>query len=78
MSARVRINWNAANALLRTQGVQDLVRRKTRDIDSATTSQSRVDFSADGERPRGAVIAGYEPGATAESTRDALLRGLDG
>lgn len=77
-NARIRINWDAVHELLREPKLVDLIREKTRAIDAATASESRVDFSADGERPRGAVIAGYEPGATPESTRRALLGGLDG
>lgn len=78
MSARVRINWAVVHDLLKEPALAAVIREETRKIDEATDSESRVDFSADGERPRGAVIAGYESGATAESTRAALLRGLDG
>lgn len=81
MSARIRINWNVVHDLLKTSEIQDVVKSHTRRIDanaSGQGSQTRVDFSADGERARGAVIAGYEKGATAESTRRILLTSLDG
>ena len=81
MTARIRMNWNAINDFLKTTEVQEIVKKETRRIDanaSAQGSQTRVDFSADGERARGAVIAGYENGATAENTRRVLLGSLDG
>ncbi|MFD5308185.1 MULTISPECIES: hypothetical protein [Streptomycetaceae] len=78
MANRIRVNWDAVHDLLKNQGTQDVIREHTRRIDQAVTGQSRVDFSAEGERARGAVIAGYEPGATAESTRAQLLQALDG
>lgn len=80
MSARIRMDWNAINDFLKTPEVQNLVKEHTRRIDANAAAQgteTRVDFSANGERARGAVIAGYENGATAESTRRALLRSLD-
>jgi len=81
MAARIRMNWNAVQDLLKAPATQELIKEKTRDIDRAVNGnggRSRVDFSAEGERARGAVIAGYEPGATAESTRRQLLQALDG
>ncbi|MEU5149736.1 hypothetical protein AB0G42_21465 [Streptomyces yangpuensis] len=81
MSARIRINWNVIHELLKSEGIKEEVKRHTRRIDAAASaqgSQTRIDFSADGERARGAVIAGYEDGATAESTRRILLGSLDG
>lgn len=81
MSARIRINWSVIHDLLKTDGIKEEVKKHTRRIDGNATgqgSQTRVDFSADGERARGAVIAGYENGATAENTRRVLLRSLDG
>jgi hypothetical protein len=78
MADRIRINMQAVMALLREPGVQAEVERQTRRVDANTTAQgvqTRVDFQTD-ERPRGAVIAGYEDGATAENTRRALLRAL--
>ncbi|AKY02158.1 hypothetical protein AVV13_gp09 [Streptomyces phage SF1] len=81
MANRLRINWNVVHDLLKNQETQEVIREHTRRIDRAVVGQggqSRVDFSAEGERARGAVIAGYEPGATAESTRAQLLQALDG
>lgn len=81
MSARIRINWNVIHDMLKSDGIKEEVRKHTRRIDAnaqALGSQTRIDFEADGERARGAVIAGYEDGATAESTRRILLGSLDG
>jgi len=81
VSARIRINWNALNAMLKSPEVAEIVKAETRRVDENVSSQggqSRVDFAIEGERARGAVIAGYEDGATAESTRSQLLRSLDG
>jgi hypothetical protein len=81
MAGRLRVNWTVVHDLLKTSDVQALIKDRTRDIDQAVArqgGQSRVDFSAEGERARGAVIAGYEPGATAASTRRQLLQALDG
>lgn len=81
MSARIRISWNVIHDLLKSEGIKEEVKKHTRRIDGNATalgSQTRVDFSADGERARGAVIAGYEDGATAENTRRVLLGSLDG
>lgn len=79
MSARIRMNWGAINDFLKSPEMQAIIREQTRRIDenaAAQGAESRVDFSASGERARGAVIAGYETGATAESTRRILLRSL--
>ncbi|MET9425652.1 hypothetical protein ABZY06_33950 [Streptomyces sp. NPDC006540] len=81
MATRIRINWDVVHSMLKTPEMQEVIRKETREMDervNAMDVQSRVDFSADGERARGAVIAGYEDGATAETTRDALLRALGG
>ena len=78
MADRIRVHWDVVHAMLKTAEMQEIIRKETREMDERCASQSRVDFSADGERARGAVIAGYEDGATAESTRDALLRALGG
>lgn len=81
MSNRIRLDWEAINDFLKTPEMQSEIKRHTRRIDQNATqqgSQSRVDFSASGERARGAVIAGYEDGATAENTRRVLLRSLEG
>lgn len=81
MSARIRINWPVIHEMLKSEAVKDEIRKHTRRIDANATalgSQTRIDFEADGERARGAVIAGYEDGATAESTRRILLGSLDG
>ncbi|MFJ9961075.1 hypothetical protein [Streptomyces avermitilis] len=80
MGNRIRIKWDVVHEILKSSEVSDVIKRHTRTIDgnvSAQGVQSRIDFAADGERARGAVIAGYEPGATAETTREALLRSLD-
>lgn len=74
---RIKINRAAIVALLHEGGVQAEVQRVTREIDANMTalgSQTRVDFSQTSERPRGAVIGGYEDGATVEGTRAKLLR----
>lgn len=81
MSARIRINWPIVHDLLKAPGVAAIVEAQTKRIDqnvAANGSQSRTDFAATGERPRGAVIAGYEDDATAENTRRVLLRSLNG
>lgn len=78
---RLRVDWDVVNDFLKTPEMQSEIKRLTREIDQNATqqgSQSRVDFSAQGERARGAVIAGYEDGATAENTRRVLLRSLNG
>lgn len=78
---RLRIHWDVVNDFLKTPEMQEEIKKHTRRIDANATAQgtqSRVDFSADGERARGAVIAGYENGATAENTRRVLLGSLDG
>ncbi|WP_405560688.1 hypothetical protein [Streptomyces sp. NBC_01180] len=80
-TGRIRVNWPAVHELLLAEGVAKLVEAETKKIDqrvAALGSQSRTDFAVSGERPRGAVIAGYEDGATAENTRRALLRSLGG
>lgn len=79
--ARLKVNWNVIHDMLKANEIQDLVREETRRIDekaAAMGSQTRVDFSAEGERARGAVIAGYEDEATAQRTRLILLHALDG
>lgn len=78
---RLRIDMTAVRALLRTEGVKREVERHTRSIDAAVIAQglqTRVDFQDNPTRPRGAVIAGYEQDASAENSRRALLRALDG
>lgn len=78
---RLKINWNVIHDMLKSPEIQHLVKEKTRRIDekaAALGSQTRVDFSAEGERARGAVIAGYEDDATAHRTRLILLHALDG
>lgn len=79
--ARLRMKWNAIHELLKTPEMQEEVKKKTRRIDqkaAALGSQTRVDFSAEGERARGAVIVGYEDGATAANSRRVILAALDG
>jgi hypothetical protein len=81
MSGRLRINWNVIHDMLKSDGIKVEIRKHTRRIDGnaqALGSQTRIDFEADGERARGAVIAGYETGATAANTRRVLLGSLDG
>lgn len=77
---RVRINWPVVHELLKAPGVQAEIKSQTRRIDqnaAAQGAQTKVDFAADGARPRGAVIAGYENDASAERTRRILLRSLE-
>lgn len=77
---RLEINWRELHAFLTNDETSEEVTRITRAVDANATangSQSRWDFAVGAERARGAVIAGYEDGATAENTRDVLLRSLD-
>lgn len=81
MADRLVIKWDVLHAMLKSPEVSEVIKDHTRRIDANVSGQgvqSRIDFAADGERARGAVIAGYEDGATAENTRRALLGGLDG
>lgn len=78
---RVRVNQTEVKKLLKAPAMQDEIRRQTRKIHSEAEdlgTVSRVDFSADGRRARGAIIAGYENEATAERTRRILLQALNG
>lgn len=80
MSTRMRYNFDAIRALSTSEGAQEAVMRKARDIDAALRSvgiQTKVDFQPGPNRARAAVIAGYEDGATAERTRRNLLLALD-
>ncbi|MGW6754526.1 hypothetical protein [Streptomyces sp. NPDC055006] len=81
MADRLRIKWDVIHELLKSPEMAHEIKRHTREIDANATalgSQTRVDFSADGERARGAVIAGYEDGASAANSRAVLLRSLGG
>lgn len=82
MSAgRVRINWPAIHELLKSAEIAALVEDHTRRIDQkaiAQGCQTRTDFAASGDRPRGAVIVGYEQEASAANSRRVLLGSLDG
>jgi hypothetical protein len=81
MTNRVRINWDVVHSLLKLPATAAVIEEHTKRIDANVTAlgvQSRRDFAMEGERARGAVIAGYEPTATAENTRRALLLSLDG
>ncbi|MFI7009971.1 hypothetical protein [Streptomyces sp. NPDC050145] len=73
---RVRINYEFINGLVHDAQVAQVVQDVARDVDAACASDSRVDWTDGLGRFRAAVIAGYEPGATAESTRRALLQAL--
>ncbi|WP_326792049.1 hypothetical protein OHA79_09615 [Streptomyces sp. NBC_00841] len=78
---RVRINWDVVHSLLKLPTTAAIIQEQTGHIDANVTAlglQSRRDFALEGERARGAVIAGYEDGATAERTRRMLLRSLGG
>ncbi|MFJ9318803.1 hypothetical protein [Streptomyces globisporus] len=80
MTARIRYNFDLIRSLTTSEGAQRVVLQKARDIDAALTSvgvQTRVDTQDGPNRARAAVIAGYEPGATAERTRRNLLLALD-
>lgn len=76
MAARIRFNWDYILSLPRTPQTAAVVMRVARDVDEACESDSRVDGADGSDRFRAAVIAGYEPGATAETTRRALLQAL--
>lgn len=81
MAIRMEFNWDRINAILTAPRTASLIQHKTARIADAATAQGsevRTDMTFEGERVRGAVIAGYEHGATAENTRDLLLRALDG
>lgn len=78
--ARIRYNFDAIRALPTSEGAQRVVLQKARDVDAALRSvgaETRVDTQAGPHRARAAVIAGYEDGATAETTRRNLLLALD-
>ncbi len=80
MAARVEFNWNQLKAILTAPRTASYVQQQTNRIAASASAESevRTDMTFEGERVRGAVIAGYENGATAEHTREVLLRSLDG
>ena len=78
MSVRVVLNFPVIKEIPKSPGAQRVVVDQAQEMSARCDSDSRVDHAMEAERYRAAVIAGYEPGATAESTRDALLRALDG
>lgn len=81
MSARMRYNFSFLRGLMTDPAVQRVVQREADAIEAraqALGSQTRGDHQVGSSRYRAAVIAGYEPGATADRTRDVLLRSLDG
>ncbi|MFC9191440.1 hypothetical protein [Streptomyces cyaneofuscatus] len=78
--ARIRYNFDFIRSLATSEGAQRVVMEKARNIDAALRSagvQTKVDAQSGPTRARAAVIAGYEPGATAERTRRNLLLSLD-
>lgn len=77
---RIRFNWDVVRSLPRTDGAGRVLEGVARRMDAAVSAeggQARVDIEQGPTRYRAAVIAGYEDGATAENTRDQLLRALD-
>lgn len=80
MAARIRYNFNAIRGLLTDPGTKRVILDKVNDVEAALNSagvETRTDHQDGPRRIRGAVIAGYERGATAEGTRRNLLRALD-
>lgn len=80
MATRIRYNFNAIRGLLTSPGALRTVviaARKVEENAQSQGSQTRVDWQTGPNRARAAVIAGYEPGATAEKTRRVLIRSLD-
>lgn len=76
---RMRYNHNLIRSFLTDPATADVVMQAARDVESGLGSvQSRVDIQNGPNRIRVAVIAGYEDGATAENTREALLRATGG
>lgn len=76
---RIRMNFDLIRSYPATPEALALVERKAREIESGLGDvQSRIDSQPGPNRARAAVIAGYEPGATAENTREALLRAMGG
>ena len=81
MADRIRYNFKYIRGLAKDPKVQELVQEQAKRIASkadALGSGTRTDLEVGPRRVRGAVIAGYEPGATAENTRCVLLSSLDG
>lgn len=80
MSARIRYNFNLIRGFLKSTETQRVLLETARKVEANAKSQgagTRVDSQLGQRRARAAVIAGYERGATAESTRRVLLRSLD-
>ncbi|MCR8576467.1 hypothetical protein [Streptomyces sp. Isolate_219] len=81
MADRLRINLGEVFKALRSPEMDAEVERVTRQVEQRVAAQglqTRVDLKKGPKRMRGAVIAGYEDGATAENTRRALLSSMDG
>ncbi|MCW7984090.1 hypothetical protein XF35_01790 [Streptomyces platensis subsp. clarensis] len=81
MADRLRVNLGEIFKILGSPETDAEVERVTRQVEQRVAAQglqARVDLKKGPKRMRGAVIAGYEDGATAENTRQALLRSLDG
>lgn len=77
---RMRYNFDFIRGLARSHQALSVVVNTGRKIDQAVQAQggkTKFDFQGGDQRARAAVIAGYEDGATAESTRRMLLRALD-
>lgn len=78
--ARIRYNFDLIRGLTTLPRTHALMLQKARAVDAALRSagvQTKVDAQAGPNRARAAVIAGYEDGATAETTRRNLLLALD-
>ena len=79
--SRVVIKDRAIRKLLRSADVAEHIKELGNGIWLSTEnagSEARTDYTMGKQRPRVAIIAGYERGATRENTREALLSGLDG
>ena len=78
--ARITYNFNMIRGLTTLPRTHALLLQRARMVDDALRSvgvQTKVDAQPGPNRARAAVIAGYEAGATAESTRRNLLLALD-
>lgn len=81
MADRITIKMSEIRKLLKLPEVDAEVIRIAGLVENRVTAQAlqtRIDQKKGRKRMRAAVIAGYEDGATAENTRRALLRSMDG
>lgn len=77
---RIRYNFDFIRGLTTSEGAQRVILAKARDVDAALRSvgvQTKVDTQSGPARARAAVVAGYEDGAHADTTRRNLLLALD-